>query len=137
MRRNLPFVLFALLGACSNTPVPTPDPAQAWVQMFTRTGKMVMAERLDGQRLEDGRFFQVRPGAHELRVRFDYEVTTASLPMGQPSERICYVDLRYDNFKAGQRYRLEARNLGLQTFAFLYDAQGATLATERQVNCLF
>lgn len=137
MHRYAPIALFTLLSACANAPVPAHDPGQAWVEMFTRTGKMVMAERLDNQRLGDGRYFQVTPGSHELMVRFDYEVTQSSLPMGQPSERICYVSLRYDNFEAGQRYRLEARNLGLQTFAFLYNPKGEKVATERQVNCLF
>lgn len=128
---------FALLSACASDPVPPHDPGKAWVELFTVTGKMVMAERLDGQRLEDGRYFQIAPGDHELMVRFDYEVTQSSLPMGQPSERICYVTLRYNAFEAGQRYRLEARNLGLQTFAFLYNPQGQKVATERKVNCLF
>lgn len=131
----LPFGM--LLAACTTSPVPVHDPQQAWVEMFTRTGKMVMAERLDDQRLEDGRYFQFAPGSHDLQVRFDYEVTTGGLPLMQPTERICYIYLHYDGFQAGQRYRLEARNLGLQTFAFLYDAQGTKLAAERQVNCLF
>lgn len=33
-----------------------------------------MAERLDKERLRDGRFFQVSPGSHVLLVHFDYEV---------------------------------------------------------------
>jgi len=137
MYRSALLALAMLLAACTTTPMPPHDPQQAWVEMFTRTGKLVMAERLDDQRLEDGRYFQFPAGSHELQVRFDYEVTAAALPMMQPAERICYITVRYDAFQAGQRYRLEARNLGLQTFAFLYDSQGKKLATERQVNCLF
>jgi hypothetical protein len=133
------FVLLTalLLGACATTPLPAQDPGQAWVEMFTRTGKLVMADKLDGKRLDDGRYYQFAPGSHELQIRFDYDVTLSSLPFGQPSERICYIRLRYNGFQAGQRYRLEARNLGLQTFAFLYNAQGEKVATEQQVNCLF
>ncbi|WP_263263573.1 hypothetical protein [Pseudomonas sp. RIT-PI-S] len=138
MHRYALLPLAALLTACTTTPVPPPDPQQAWVEMFTRTGKLVMAERLDGQHLDDGRYFQFPPGSHELLVRYDYDVAQAVLAiMAQPYERLCYITLRYNNFEAGQRYRFEARNLGLQTFAFLYDAHGNTVATERQVNCLF
>jgi hypothetical protein len=137
MSRYAALVACALLTGCTTDPVPAHDPGKAWIELFTRTGKMVMAERLDGQRLEDGRYFQVSPGNHEVMVRFDYEVTQSLLPMGQPSERICYVSLDYDAFQSGQTYRLEARNLGLQTFAFLYDPQGKKVATERKVNCLF
>lgn len=126
-----------LLAGCANTPVPAHDPGKAWIEFFTRTGKLVMAERLDNQRLSDGRYFQVDPGRHELMVRFDYEVTQSVLPMGQPTERICYITLHYDGFQAGQRYRLEARNMAFQTYAYLYDPQGKKVATEDDVNCLF
>ena len=125
-----------LLSACASTPVPEHDPQQAWVEMFTRTGKLVMAERLDGKRLADGRYFQMPPGAHELVVRYDYEIQIPSLVMSQPSERLCYITLQYDDFKAGQRYRLEGRNLGLQAGARLFDEQGNKLAEDRKVNCL-
>lgn len=126
-----------LLPGCASTPVPAHDPEKAWVEFFTRTGKVVMAERLDGQRLDDGRYFQVEPGRHELMVRFDYEVIQSMLPMGQPSERICYITLHYDSFQAGQRYRLEARNMAFQTYAYLYDPEGKKVAIEDSVNCLF
>ncbi|MBF7144425.1 MULTISPECIES: hypothetical protein [Pseudomonas] len=137
MPRYLVLLAALLLGACTTTPVPPQDPTKAWVEMFTRTGKLVMADKLDGKRLDDGRYYQVAPGSHELQVRFDYDVAVPMLPFAQPSERICYIRLQYDSFQAGERYRLEARHLGLQTFAFLYNAQGEKVATERQVNCLF
>lgn len=60
-----------------------------------------MAERLDNKRLTDGRFFQVTPGSHELRVRFDFEVFGGggSLMTG-PVERLCYLYIRYDHFRS-------------------------------------
>ncbi|BCQ58316.1 hypothetical protein PBOI14_00660 [Pseudomonas sp. Boi14] len=62
-----PFLLFLALGTLSacTTPLPGVDPQQAWIDLATPTpgGKLVMAERLDNQRLDDGRFFQVSPAA--------------------------------------------------------------------------
>jgi hypothetical protein len=45
-----------------------------------------MADRLDGKRLEDGRYFQVTPGKHELVVRFDFEVYSGGFSTDPPSE---------------------------------------------------
>lgn len=55
-----------LLSACTTTPVPSADPQQAWVDFITPTpgAKLVMAQRLDGKNLDDGRYFQMPPGAH-------------------------------------------------------------------------
>jgi hypothetical protein len=74
--RQLLLLLAASLVAGCQTPLPPVDPQMAWVDFSTPTpgGKVLMAERLDKQRLNDGRFFQVTPGSHELRVRFDFEI---------------------------------------------------------------
>ena len=58
-----------VLSACAS-PVPAPDPSQAWVDLRSNAGTLLMADRLDGQRLNDGRYFQVPAGAHELQARF-------------------------------------------------------------------
>ncbi|MNH01275.1 hypothetical protein D3C79_604890 [compost metagenome] len=88
-----------------------------------------MADRLDGERLNDGRFFQVTPGAHELVVRFDYEVYSGGFTT-DPTDRTCYLKVKYDSFQAGQRYRLEARAPAMQPSAYLYDAQRKVVAEE-------
>ena len=126
-----------LLSACASTPLPVHNPAMAWVDLETQTGKLVMAERLDNQRTADGRYFQVTPGSHELMVRFDYEVFIGGMSQfSNPQERLCYVTLNYDNFQPGQRYRLQARSLGFNAYARLYNAAGKVVAEERLVNCL-
>ncbi|HBP49028.1 MULTISPECIES: hypothetical protein [Pseudomonas] len=126
-----------LLSACTSTPIPPADPAMAWVDLETQTGKLVMAERLDNKRQADGRYFQVTPGSHELMVRFDFEVFVGGMGMfSDPQERLCYVTVDYDNFQPGQRYRLQARSLGFNAYARLYDATGKVVAEERLVNCL-
>jgi hypothetical protein len=133
-------LLFALttLTACSS-PLPSADPHQAWVDLITRTpgGKLVMAERLDKQKLTDGRYFQVSPGSHELTVRFDFEVPGSGMSgMNSPQERLCYLTLNYDRFEAGQRYLLEARSLTFTPSARLYNPQRQVVAEERLIHCV-
>lgn len=137
MRTLLWLLAACLLSACTSTPIPPADPTMAWVDLETQTGKLVMAERLDNKRQADGRYFQVTPGSHELMVRFDFEVFVGGMGMfSDPQERLCYVTVDYDNFQPGQRYRLQARSLGFNAYARLYNAAGKVVAEERQVNCL-
>lgn len=137
MRTSLLLLMACLLSACASTPLPPHDPNMAWVDLDTQTGKLVMAERLDNQRLYDGRYFQVTPGSHELMVRFDYEVFIGGMGMfSEPQERLCYLSVNYADFEPGQRYRLQARSLGFNAYARLYNAEGKVLAEERLVNCL-
>ena len=137
MRTFLLVLTVCLLSACASTPIPPANPSMAWVDLETQTGKLVMAERLDNKRQADGRYFQVTPGSHELMVRFDFEVFVGGMGMfSDPQERLCYVTVDYDNFQPGQRYRLQARSLGFNAYARLYDATGKVVAEERLVNCL-
>ena len=78
MRQLVLPIAALLLSACALPPIPPMDAQQAWVDFATPTpgAKLVMAQRLDGKNLNDGRFFQVPPGSHELMVRFDFEVPT-------------------------------------------------------------
>lgn len=125
------------LGGCV-TPLPAIDPQQAWIDLDSLNGRVILAERLDNVRLSEGRFFQVSPGAHELLIRFDFEIYSAGGgrfdPMGD--ERLCYLTMHYDAFEAGQRYRLEARSLGLRPMARLYNSRGQQIAEDSEVDCL-
>ncbi|MCS3515236.1 MULTISPECIES: hypothetical protein [Pseudomonas] len=140
MRQLLLSVVALFLSACASTPVPPVDPHQAWIDFATPTpgAKLVMAQRLDGKSLPDGRYFQVPPGSHELMVRFDFEVPTGGSlnGFGQTADRTCFITLQYDHFEAGQRYRLEGRSLAFTPNIRLYNAARQLLAEERSVNCL-
>jgi len=140
MRLHMLLLALVSLSGCATSPLPEVDPNMAWIDFATATpgGKVLMAESLDGERLRDGRFFQVSPGSHELEVRFDFEVIGGGgLGMqAEPQERLCYLLIRYDQFQAGQRYRLEARNLAFTPSARLYNAKREIVAEDRQANCL-
>lgn len=140
MRQLLLPVTALVLSACASTPVPPADPQQAWVDFTTPTpgAKLVMAQRLDGKNLDDGRYFQMPPGRHELMVRFDFEVPAgAGLGgLGQTMYRTCFITLEYKNFQAGQRYVLEGRSLSFTPNIRLYNAARQLLAEEHSVNCI-
>ncbi|WNF47012.1 hypothetical protein RHP75_00830 [Pseudomonas sp. SG20056] len=125
-----------VLSACAS-PVPAPDPSQAWVDLRSNAGTLLMANRLDGQRLNDGRYFQVPAGAHELQARFQFEVNGGGGLDGayEPRQVTCEIRVRYDNFVAGQRYRLEARPMQMKAQAWLYDAQRNVLARGKVLRC--
>ncbi|MBU6961277.1 hypothetical protein KRR23_26545 [Pseudomonas sp. CVAP len=138
MRRILLFLAISSLAGCM-TPLPAANPNMAWVDfaMPTPGGKVLMAESLDNKRLKDGRFFQVTPGSHELKVRFDFEQFYGGFGMDFDSpNRLCYLTVRYDHFEAGQRYLLEARSLTTTPSARLYNAKRELVAEESQTFCI-
>lgn len=138
MRRLMLLLTASAVAGCS-TPMPAADPQMAWVGFSTPfpRDKLLMAERLDNHRLQEGRFFQVTPGSHELTVRFDFEVPGGSSDFTDGgTERLCYMIIRYDHFEAGQRYVLEARSMAFTPQARLYNAKREIVAEERQINCV-
>mgnify|MGYP003579517849 CR=1 FL=1 len=56
-----------LLSACAG-PIPKADPSEAWIGLKEEAPNDLMAERVDGKRVDDGRFFEVPPGDHRLDV---------------------------------------------------------------------
>ena len=127
----------ATLAGCAG-PLPAVDPQQAWVDMHTFTGKLVMADKLDGKTTYDGRYFQMAPGSHTLKVRYDYEYQAGGLglTMDLYNELTCYIDVRYDHFAAGERYKLEVRHIANDITARLFDAERREVAREGDINCI-
>jgi hypothetical protein len=134
MRYLALLVSLLLLGACAS-PLPARDPGMAWVDLYTPASDLLMAEELDGKRLNDGRYFQATPGAHELIARFRFEVQGGGSLMAEPIQRTCEIRVRYDDFAAGQRYRIEARTLAMSAQAWLYDEQRNVLARAKVLRC--
>ena len=139
MRTMMLLLAITAVTGCQS-PLPSANPQMAWVDFSVPfpNDRLLMAERLDKQRLSDGRFFQVSPGSHELIVRFDYEVGGGgglSL-MGGTTVRECSLTVPYANFQAGQRYVLEGRSLAFTPNIRLYDSSRQLLAEERSVNCI-
>lgn len=137
MRPLLMFLALTTLAGCAG-PMPAVDPGQAWVDMRTITGKLVMADKVDGKNTYDGRYFQVTPGSHKLQVRYDYELRYGGFTAfsDEYKELTCFVELHYANFTAGQRYMIEVRSLTNDVTAELLDAQRKVLAEQDSVTCI-
>lgn len=138
--RRLMLLLAASVVAGCQSPLPAVNPQMAWIDFSTPfpNDKLLMAERLDKQRMRDGRFFQVTPGSHELVVRFDFEVPGSGGMgmMSSPVERLCYLTINYDHFEAGQRYLLEGRSIAFTPGARLFNAKREIVAEDREANCV-
>ena len=139
MRRLTLLLAASVITGCTS-PLPAVNPQMAWVDFSTPfpNDKLLMAERLDNQRMSDGRYFQVTPGKHELIVRFDFEVPGGGGmgTMSSPRERLCYLTISYDHFEAGQRYVLEGRSISFTPSARLYNAEREVVAEDRQAYCI-
>lgn len=124
-----------VLTACAS-PLPPKDPNHAWIELRSPAGSLLMADRLDGQRLQDGRFFQVPSGAHELQARLQFEVNGGGGLDGsnEPRTITCEIRVRHD-FSAGQAYRLEARPMQMKAQSWLYDGQRTLLARGKITRC--
>lgn len=132
---RLPWLLiFPLLAACAGKE-PAPNPKMAWVDLKSlEVENTLLAERVDGKRLNDGRYFQVSPGAHVLEASLRYYFGGPNPRYAQPI--FCTLRLNYPSFEAGQRYRLETWVLSTQVEAVLFDAQNRELADAEVLNCL-
>ncbi|MBX8596888.1 hypothetical protein K5D39_06190 [Pseudomonas cichorii] len=137
MRPIVLMLAFGTLVGCI-TPLPAVDPAMAWVDMRTTAGRLVMADKLDGKNTEDGRYFQVTPGRHELQIRFDYEYRSGGLGLisDDYTDITCFIDIEYDHFAAGQRYMIDARVLANDITARLFDAERKVVAEQGDIHCI-
>lgn len=135
MRLLYALALFTL-GACAS-PLPQPDPQQAWVELYASAGYTLMAHKLDGEQTRDGRYFQVGPGAHALDIRFQFEMVGGGGRnfSSEPAQMTCHLRLQYSAFAAGQHYRIEARPLQSRAQALLYDSQRQVLARGKVLRC--
>ncbi|WP_252272267.1 hypothetical protein [Pseudomonas subflava] len=133
MRKAL-FCLPILLSGCSLW-MPRHDPDQAWIDLHGREDGRLQAVQVDGQTLEDDRFFQVPPGRHELQVRLRFAVDASNVGSDQDLPRTCLLTLDYADFSAGQRYRLKAGSRGFRPWAQLLDERGESLARAREGRC--
>ncbi len=114
--------------------MPEPDPSQAWIDLRPHGESRLQAVDVDNRPLDDGRYFQVEPGAHQLGMHYRFQVEAANVG-GDALERECRLTLDYDRFGAGQRYRLVAGGYGFRPWARLYDEKDFLLARSVERGC--
>jgi hypothetical protein len=135
MRHILLLPGLALLSACAG-PLPSADPQQAWVAVQGAPGDSLLAARQDGLAVNDGRYYQLTPGAHELQLRLQFELPSGGAGgLREPQTRSCLFSIRYAEFAAGQVYRIKGGQQGYRPWVRLYGPQQQVLARGRQLRC--
>lgn len=122
------------LGGCAS--LPAPDPAQAWIDLSPHRDTTLRALEVDEKAANDPRYFEVAPGSHELTVRYQFAVQPTNIgPDAEPLWRDCQLSLTFKDFSAGQRYQLQAGNIGFRPWAKLYDEQRNVVGMGRPAGC--
>ncbi len=124
----------ALLIVCSAcaAPVSEHDPRMAWVDVQAQAGHQLSAQRMDGDKVTDARYFQVASGGHQLQVRLTYDRGGHSR---SGSQRRCLIDITYPDFSAGQSYSIRALAKGWTVRAWLYSSDGQRLVESKPIRC--
>ncbi|SEB32868.1 hypothetical protein FIV41_33935 [Pseudomonas marginalis] len=118
-----------LLSACAS-PIPKADPSEAWIGLKEEAPNSLMAERVDGRRIDDGRFFEVPPGNHRL------DVTLFEQEPGDDNNQECQAHIDYKHFNAGEHYTLLESSLGTALRATLQDGHGKEVAATQDFDCM-
>ncbi|WP_110949212.1 PA0061/PA0062 family lipoprotein [Pseudomonas bohemica] len=121
--------LVAVLSACAG-PMPKADSSKAWIGLQEEPSGVLMAEDVDGKRLNDGRYFDVKPGAHKLDVDLIVERG------GDDGQMNCETGISFSQFKAGERYTLVESSLGEEYRLKLEDAHGHQIGHSKDFNCM-
>ncbi len=124
-------VLLIACSACA-APLPEHDPSLAWIDVQAQAGHQLSAQRLDDDKVNDARYFQVEPGGHQLQLRLTYD--RGGSHTGD-SQRRCLVDIAYSEFAAGQRYSIRALAKGWTVRAWLYSSDGQRVIESKPVRC--
>ncbi len=137
MRKLIALCAFITAGCAQQPQAPLPDD-RVRVEFDTAPMDQLNAYRLDGELVDGIHFPDLRPGAHELQVRFRYETPGGAGgggPMGEPQYRTCILGLTYDQFQAGETYVFSAERLGWQSVGSLKSSRGEKLASARTIRC--
>lgn len=136
MPRILSCGLLLLLMACSKQ-LPAADPTKAWIDLYTIAGNQLSAKEVDGRDWSQGRYFELTPGKHNLQVRLQFDISGGAGRdhNGGSQTRTCILGLDYDQFQAGQKYRLKAGQVSRRGWLRLYDSQGNVLSRGKQLRC--
>ena len=123
--------LFITCSACA-APLPEHNTDMAWIDVQSQAGHRLSAQRMDGNKVNDARYFQVSPGEHRLQMRLTYDRGSNSTG---DSQRRCLVDIVYADFQAGQRYSVRAMAKGWTARAWLYSSDGQRLIESKPIRC--
>ncbi|MFJ4443311.1 hypothetical protein ACIPZ8_14605 [Pseudomonas sp. NPDC089422] len=120
--------VLGVLSGCAG-PMPKASSDAAWVSLKEEPTTTLMAESLDGKRLNDGRYFEVPTGKHTLGAALFVEGD------GDSNGSTCNANISYNDFKPGRRYTLDESSLGHSYTLNLYNENEKLLAHVDNINC--
>ncbi|MGE8152127.1 hypothetical protein ACQKP5_12855 [Pseudomonas vancouverensis] len=124
------------LAGCAGFGIPSQDPSQAWIDLHTQQDDTLQALEVDDKATHDKRYFEVEPGSHELTVRYQFAVQPTNIgPGAEPLWRDCQMNVKFKEFNAGERYQLQAGNIGFRPWAKLYDQQRKVIGQGVPAGC--
>ncbi|BDM22298.1 DUF2057 domain-containing protein [Pseudomonas sp. LRP2-20] len=121
--------IMSILGGCAGQ-MPKASLEEAWVSLKEEPMTTVMAETVDGKRLNDGRYFEVSAGNHTLGATLFVEGE------GDSNGATCNASVTYKDFKAGKHYTLVESSLGQEYKVTLYNSADKPLAQSSDINCM-
>jgi len=126
-----------MLTGCAGFGLPHHDPSQAWIDLDSKQeDSALQALQVDAKAATDKRYFEVQPGSHELTVRYQFPVAATNIgPDAEPLWRDCQLNLKFKDFNAGERYQLQAGNIGFRPWAKLYDQQRKVIGQATPAGC--
>lgn len=123
-----------LVTGCAG--LPAQDPAQAWIDLKHHSDTTLQALEVDDRIVTDERYFEVPPGRHALKVRYQFAVEPTNIgPDAEPLWRDCQLKVTFATFNAGQRYQLHAANIGWRPSVRLYDQQHNVVGQGQPAGC--
>lgn len=125
------FLLLSQVGGCSGAR-PEHENNKALVLVESRAGHHLSAQRVDGKKVTDGRFFILEPGQHKLSVRLSYERGGQIEGTGW---RNCLAEISYADFYAAEKYSIRALARGYTARVWLQSEHGKRLAESQSVKC--
>ena len=126
-----------MLAGCAGFGIPRQDPSQAWIDLDSQQEDTALqALEVDKQAANDKRYFEVQPGSHELKVRYQFPVQPSNIgPNAETLWRDCQINVKFDDFNAVERYQLQAGNIGFRPWARLYDQQRKVIGKGTPAGC--
>lgn len=126
-----------MLAGCAALGFPHHDPNQAWIDLASeQKDTALQALEVDKQAASHKRYFQVQPGSHELKVRYQFAVQPSNIgPDAEPLWRDCQMNVKFNDFNAGERYELQAGNIGFRPWVKLYDQRRKVIGQGTPAGC--
>ncbi|HLT04409.1 MAG TPA: hypothetical protein VK019_05540 [Pseudomonas sp.] len=132
MRATLLSLCLLILPGCAL--LHGPDTQRAWVDLQSAADNRLLALELDGSPWTRP-YFRLAPGAHQLAVRYRFDVNPRDIGAEAGHRRDCRLTLDYHDFVPGQRYRLQAGQHGFRPWVRLYDPYDRLVARGAEQGC--